>query len=52
MTLTRDLFNHRLEVLDKQKRDLQATLYAIDGAQEDCRFWLAKLDEEDPPEEG
>lgn len=48
--ITRAQVEGRMEELKRQQEQLRANLHAVDGALQDCEYWLARLDE--PTETG
>lgn len=40
----------RMKQLEAQKKQLQANLFAVDGALQDCEYWLGQLDVPDNAE--
>lgn len=47
MTMTLDAIKARMQQLEAQKKQLQANLIAVDGALQDCEYWLAQFNEPD-----
>jgi hypothetical protein len=47
MNITKDSVTARKNELDQQRLNLIANLNAVVGAQQDCEYWLQKLDEEE-----
>jgi prefoldin subunit 5 len=47
MMMTIEAIKTRLAELEQQRKQLQANLFAIDGALQDCEYWLAQFQE--PP---
>lgn len=47
MGITREQIEERLKALEEAAEQLRANLNATDGAMQDCRYWLQKLDEAD-----
>ena len=43
MSMTIDSIKTRMEQLERQRQQLQANLHAVDGAMQDCEYWLARL---------
>lgn len=43
MMITENVIIERMEQLKRQQQSLQANLHAVDGALQDCEFWLLKL---------
>lgn len=39
----------RLAELENQKRQLHANLHAVDGAMQDCEYWLNEIEKERKP---
>lgn len=50
MTITREQVEARMEAMLKKRAELRENLAALDGALQDCEFWLAVLAAR-PPEE-
>jgi len=46
--ITRDAIMARLKMLAADKDRLQANIYAIEGAIQDCQFWLRQFDVSKP----
>jgi uncharacterized protein YukE len=49
--MTEDQIKTRLEELKSQAKVMEGNLYAIQGAMQDCQFWLTQLESKDAPEE-
>lgn len=43
--ITREHFEGRLEELKRQQEQLRANLHAVDGAMQDCEYWINRLNE-------
>lgn len=43
--MTLEAIKARMQQLESQKKQLQANLFAIDGALQDCEYWFSQLDQ-------
>lgn len=48
--ITRALIEGRMEELKRQQVNLQANLHAVDGALQDCEYWLERIHERETGE--
>jgi hypothetical protein len=49
--MTEDQIKSRLEELKNQAKVMEGNLYAIQGAIQDCQYWLTQLESKDALEE-
>lgn len=47
MEIKREQIEERLKLLEQNREQLQANINATEGAIQDCRYWLEKLEEAD-----
>jgi hypothetical protein len=49
--MTIDKLKERIETLMTQGKQMESNLHMINGALQDCQFWLAELEKQDAPDQ-
>jgi hypothetical protein len=50
--MTKDQIQARIDELMKIGKQAELTIHAVNGALQECNYWLEKLKEEEPKNEG
>ena len=49
--MNKEAINKQIETLMTQGKQLEVQLHMINGALQDCQYWLKELEKQDAPEE-
>jgi chaperonin cofactor prefoldin len=49
--MNKEAINKQIETLMTQGKQLEVQLHMINGALQDCNYWLAELEKQDAPQE-
>ena len=49
--MNKDALNKQIETLMTQGKQLEVQLHMINGALQDCQYWLKELEKQDAPQE-
>jgi hypothetical protein len=49
--MNKEAINKQIETLMAQGKQMEVQLHMINGALQDCNYWLAELEKKDAPQE-